>query len=152
VEAKCYENRPVDIRILRSVVGTIVDINQNCFSQPVGGTEVQVQRFNYHAAVFSSSSYTEIAQQYAAAHQVFLIDYRNVSLMEPVIDTLMGLDQQDFLEHSITRIRQSFRQYLRDENLAGIEGVLSRAGMQKVLEKLTPAVGAIRGSYYGMIE
>ncbi len=50
VEAKC-ETSPVGLATVRSVVGTLFDINQNFLARRVsGGREVRVQRFNYHAA------------------------------------------------------------------------------------------------------
>jgi hypothetical protein len=59
VEAKCEAKR-VRLSTVRSVVGTLFDINQNYFARPLlDGREVRMQRFNYHAAIFGANGYKD---------------------------------------------------------------------------------------------
>lgn len=93
VEAKC-EAHPVTLSTMRSVVGSVFDINQNYFADGISGRRgVQMQRFNYHAAVFAANGYSENAERYALAHQVFLIDYSHVPAMRPVINAFLELER-----------------------------------------------------------
>jgi Restriction endonuclease len=154
VEAKCYEERTVDIRTIRAIVGTLMDIGQNYFSEQIEGMEVQVQRFNYHAALFSTTGYSTEAQQYAAAHQVFLIEYTNIPTMVPVVRALFTLDEGDFTRDGATRlheIRQGFRDAASDLGLDDMVRGFTELGRAK-LRDLLPAVRTIAGSYFGMIE
>jgi hypothetical protein len=118
-----------------------------------------MQRFNYHAAIFAANGYSENAEQYALAHQVFLIDYSHVAAMRPVVDALLNLEIEDVQElaqrggkRNLTTIRQRFRMVLENEGIDAARNVFSERGIQKLNEQLIPAVRELRGSYYGMIE
>src|SRR5437868_4353956 len=95
VEAKC-ESKAVGVDIIRNLVGTLLDLNQNFITWESGGSNLSMQRFNYHGAVFAANGYSKRAEKYALAHQIFLIDYSNVSLLRPIIDTLISLNLGDF--------------------------------------------------------
>jgi len=159
VEAKC-EAKPLGLAVVRSVVGSVFDINQNYFAerQP-DGRELRMQRFNYHAAIFAANGYSVNSEQYALAHQVFLIDYSHVGAMRPVVDALISLEIEDFRElarqgekRNLTTIRQGFRALLDDEAIDAARDIFSEAGVQKLTDRLVPAIRELRGSYYGMIE
>lgn len=97
VEAKCYKRgHPVGIEIARNAVGVLKDISEEYSVHTVHGHQVRVPRWNYHAAIFSTSGYTSGAQRYALAHQVFLIQYERVALLRPVIDGLLSLKEEHF--------------------------------------------------------
>ena len=159
VEAKC-EASPLGLAVVRSVVGSVFDINQNYFAGRLpDGRELRMQRFNYHAAIFAANGYSANAEQYALAHQVFLIDYSHVGAMRPVVDGLLTLEVGDFRDmiqrggrRNLTTIRQAFRTVLEDEGVDGEPEVFSEQGIQKLDERLIPAIRELRGSYYGMIE
>jgi|ERR1700676_1930215 len=81
VEAKC-ENRGVGVGIVRSMVGTLLDLNQNFIrTHRAGENALFIQRFNYHAAIFAANGFSERAERYALAHQIFLIEYTNTALL-----------------------------------------------------------------------
>lgn len=159
VEAKCL-TIPVGLTVVRSVVGTLFDINQNFFAGPsAGGRELRVQRFNYHAAMFAANGYSENAEQFALAHQVFLIDYSHVAAMRPVVDALFALQLEDFGEvarrrgrRNVTEIRTGFRTLLGGSREDVPTRLFARQGIAKVRDLLLPAIRQLRGSYYGMIE
>lgn len=159
VEAKC-EAKPLRLAVVRSIVGGVFDINQNYFAErKPDGRELRMQRFNYHAAIFAANGYSANAEQYALAHQVFLIDYSHVGAMRPVVDALLNLQIEDFGEvarrggkRNLTTIRQGFRRVLEDEGIDVAGGIFSERGAQKLDDRLIPAIRELRGSYYGMIE
>jgi len=159
VEAKCYDGRPVDVRTVRAVVGTVMDISQNFFIERIQDFDVQMQRYNYAAAIFSVSDYTAAAQQFAAAHQIFLIDYKDVPAMRPVVDVLFALRPEDFgttdrwnIHVDVGEMRRSLRILLSGEldEVAPALG-LNGSGQMPVWANLIPVARAIQGSYYGMI-
>ena len=66
LEAKCYhERRKVGVDIVRNAVGVLKDISENYFTHSPfsDNEEIQFQRFNYHASIFSTSGYTSVAQK-----------------------------------------------------------------------------------------
>lgn len=155
LEAKCYEHSPVGLNVARGVAGLLLDVNQNYFTRRIASEDVHMTRFNYHGALFSTSGYTRQAQAYATAHQIFLIDYQGVPIIQPVIQSLFLLDADDFVNVrrlQISRLRMRFREFLAGREPDMLEGLLTDAGMQKVRDHLTPALDRIRGSYFGMVE
>lgn len=93
LEAKCYRNRKIGIEVVRNSVGVLKDISENYFTHKsiYGNDEIQIQRYNYNSAIFSTSGYTSVAQKYAIAHQVFLIDYRGIHAICSLIDSIMDI-------------------------------------------------------------
>jgi hypothetical protein len=159
VEAKC-ETNPIGLATVRSVVGTLFDINQNFLARRLAdGREVRIQRFNYHAAMFAVNGYSANAEQFAMAHQVFPIDYSHVAAMRPVVDALLALRIEDFREiaerrgkRNLTEIRTGFRALLETRPVRMPVGLFSERGVAKVRDQLQPGINQLSGSYYGMIE
>lgn len=80
VEAKCYvSNGPVGVGVPRNSVGVLKDISENYFTTTArSGDPLRGPRYNYTAAIFSTSGFTRPAVEYAVAHQVFLVQCDNV--------------------------------------------------------------------------
>lgn len=166
VEAKCNRKNRAGIEIVRNTVGVLKDISENFFTyQPSDGSEdqsVQVARYNYHAAIFSTTGYTRNAQRYALAHQIFLIQYNKIHLLEPVIDSLMALRLSHFQNDSksilkkMPEIREAIRQLLAEKENTGqnyrFEKVFTGSGLSFVKERLIGPVTLIKGSYFGMLQ
>lgn len=164
VEAKCYvRGRPVGIEVARNAVGVLKDISENYFTYTPFGpadTAVQVPRFNYHAAIFSTSGYTSGAQRFAIAHQIFLIQYERVPLLEPVVDGLLALQDlhlrgYDGNEAQISaRLRSELRRMLEEGGNAvqRAESALSAQGFEHVRENVVGPLLRIEGSYFGMLQ
>jgi hypothetical protein len=164
LEAKCYaRGRPVGIEVARNAVGVLKDVSENYFTYtPLGpaGTAVQVPRFNYHAAIFSTSGYTSSAQRFAIAHQIFLIQYERVPLLEPVVDGLLSLQDQHIRglggnEVEISaRLRSDVRQMLKDGQNAvqRADSALSPEGFEHVRVDVVEPLLRIEGSYFGMLQ
>jgi hypothetical protein len=164
VEAKCYSpNRPVGIEVTRNAVGVLRDISENYFtytSSASPGVDVQVPRFNYHSAIFSSSGYTSGAQRFAIAHQVFLIQYEKVALLKPIIEGLLALID-DHLEGPAgaeadvsSRLREDVRELIRDADKAvqRAGSALSIDGFHHVRLRIIRPLLKIKGSYFGMLQ
>jgi len=126
VEAKCNQKK-VSVPVIRNAVGVIKDISENYFTYDAGSNAegFKYRRYNYHAAVYSANGFTKVAQQYAIAHQVFLIDYFGVSAMSPVIEAIRQIELVDFSAEearSIGRLRHwlvaSLGTFTGDDELA----------------------------------
>lgn len=158
VEAKCYQqNRPVGIEVARNSVGVLKDISENYFTlSNRQDSEIQVPRFNYHAAIFSTSGFTSGALEYAIAHQVFLIQYENVPVIQPLIDALMEFDENcvtEFGKRAISEVRRRYRNALK--NRANDEDTLqylTQEGVDLIENSLIDTISEVRGSYFGMLQ
>jgi hypothetical protein len=166
VEAKCYSpSYPVGIQIVRNAVGVLKDISENYFTyQPLatGESPVVAPRFNYHSAVFSSSGYTTGAQKYAIAHQIFLIQYKRIRLLEPVIDGLRhlhpvhldsktnGQGDDDISQKLRIIVREMIR--LHGDVQWHPECGFTRAGMEHLRTNVIAPLLEVNGSYFGMLQ
>lgn len=157
VEAKCYQkHRPVGIEIVRNAVGVLKDISENYFSISRDGGDVQVPRFNYHSAIFSTSGYTSGAISYAIAHQVFLIQYERVPAIEPLVDAVMQFDENCVTglgSNSISEVRKRYRSAIRDQVYEmDMPRFISRRGIELINGTLVDSLARIQGSYFGMLQ
>lgn len=159
LEAKCYQHRNrVGIEVVRNAVGVLVDIAQNYFTLDAGDEdkETQVSRFNYHAAIFSTSGYTSGAGRYAIAHQVFLIGYDDVPLMKPVAEGILGLGHAESGlppvdgGPNLGDIRRGFRQLLTGDLNA--PNRLTEETQNYLGAKVILPLRQIGGSYFGMLQ
>ncbi len=167
VEAKCYSIRyPVQIEVVRNSLGVLRDITENYFTYFINtDEEVQIQRFNYHSAIFSTSGYTEGAQRYAIAHQIFLIQYQRIPLIRPIVDALLEINTEHFRnslrrgadvdfspEHSLMELRRNFRKMLRNDRDFNISYFFTENGISLITERILASTRRIQGSYYGMLQ
>lgn len=161
VEAKCYrKDRTVGIDIVRNSVGVLKDISENYFTHNLstGHDQIQIPRYNYHAAVFSTSGYTKNAQRYALAHQIFLIQYENIAVLKPIIDALLGLEEEHFRRRVIgartKELRNEFRNFLEvhGDVVDRDSLIFTEDGIDYVLENIVLPLINIRGSYFGVLQ
>jgi hypothetical protein len=159
IEAKCYDKaRKVDVRIVRAAIGTALDVNQS-YSRS-GASEIDIQQFSYHGAIFSTSGYSADAQRLAAAHQVFLIDYTAVPAMNPVVDALLALRAVDFngdarpdgnINVNLSDLRERFREALFQAERGDPRRWLQQQAGDQLVDLIARS-RAIAGSYYGMVQ
>jgi hypothetical protein len=158
VEAKCYQaSRPVGIEVARNSVGVLKDISENYFTMyNRGGVSSQAPRFNYHAAIFSTSGYTSGAIAYAVAHQIFLIQYENIQVIQPLIDAIMDFDEScitNYGKRAIFEVRKIYRAALHDRAYPlSTPGFVTEEGRELIESSIVEAVSNIRGSYFGMLQ
>lgn len=158
VEAKCYrENRPVGIEIVRNSIGVLKDISENYFTvQQRTGRHLQIPSFNYHSAIFSTSGYTVGAIEYALAHQVFLIQYNNVSVIHPLINAIMQFGPEcltNLGKQSIKEVREKYRNAIRNSYYhTDMRRYLTDEGIELIDNALVETLQQIQGSYFGMLQ
>lgn len=155
VEAKCYQSK-VGVGVVRNSVGVLKDINENHFS--ISGPrnrKIKSTRYNYLAAIFSSSGYSPRAIEYAIAHQIFLIEYQNIPLIEPIVNSLLDLDTEHLIGeglNNIKSIRRTYRSALQNENIdTTADQYFSSSGM-RLLRNIQHHIQRIGGSYFGMLQ
>ncbi|MBU4609717.1 hypothetical protein IMZ29_03875 [Achromobacter sp. GG226] len=162
VEAKCYAKRnPIGIEVPRNCVGVLKDISENYFSTVTrSGATLQSARYNYTAAIFSTSGYTKGAVEYAVAHQVFLIQYENIPTIQPLIDAIYEFgDDCISPRHSaaskdtIGKVRRYYRERLAGALLGNDDtaDVLTDRGKALLRGPATLYCRRIQGSYFGML-
>lgn len=158
IEAKCYEHKkPVGIEIARNSLGVLRDITENYFTyrSPHNNDEVQVQRFNYHSAIFSSSGFTKPAQNFAVAHQIFLIQYKRVPLIKKVVEGLLKFKEEHFRDFHLIRLnplRKEFRWFLSMSNNLNRSDLFTEDGLRFINTDILSPAHQIKGSYYGMLQ
>lgn len=158
VEAKCYQaHRSVGVEVARNAVGVLKDISENYFTVPsMRGSSLQVQRYNYHSAIFSTSGFTSGAVEYSIAHQVFLIQYENVPIIQPLIDAIMTFDDYCVTKVgklSMAEIRKLYREALRDRAYqTDTLQFITREGLNLIESSLVQSANRIQGSYFGMLQ
>ncbi|MCA9414398.1 MAG: hypothetical protein KC944_24510 [Candidatus Omnitrophica bacterium] len=161
VEAKCYDlKRPIGIDVVRNSVGVLKDISENYFSASTGtggARYVKAPRFNYVSAVFSTSGYTDNAQRFAVAHQIFLIQYLNNPLFEPIADGIREMAESDFKrgfldgDLATSRVRKYVRRKLENPH-ASIATPYTQKGARKFRRQVLQPLETIEGSYFGMLQ
>lgn len=157
VEAKCYNaRRPVGVEVPRNVIGVLKDISENYFTLRRRQSRFHAPRYNYAAAIFSTSGFTSGAIEYALAHQVFLIQYENVPAIQPLIDAIQSFDEDCLVttgREAISAARGVLRAWLNDLELdQEHQYALSQRGIQLLRGSVAVACRNIRGSYFGMLQ
>ncbi len=156
VEAKCYrQGKPVEIEVVRNSIGVLKDVSENYFSMLQDGTVVQGPRFNYVAAIFSTSGFTRGAVQYAVAHQIFLIQYTKIPAIAPLIEAIANFSQEHILELSkktISQARDCLRRALNGPGMEGEMKNLTPEGMRHIERAIRVTTERIQGSYFGMLQ
>lgn len=123
VEAKCYSvGRPVDLPIVRNAVGVLKDVSEYWVST---GVTTQRKRYHYQYALFSASTYTDKAEQYAFAQDIYLIPLAGSAYFQPVIESIRNITAMDFggrypqddIDVNLKSLRQGTRHVLKDREL-----------------------------------
>jgi hypothetical protein len=159
VEAKCYApHRPVGVEVPRNSVGVLKDISENYFTYGRRGNSFRGPRYNYSASVFSTSGYTQGAVEYAVAHQVFLIQYDNVPAIQPLVDSILDVNEACINmrgQQAIAAARAYYRRCLSANEVAENEDPppeITELGQALLRGPIAEACRAIRGSYFGMLQ
>jgi len=148
--------RPVGVEVLRNSVGILKDISENYFTTGIpGGIDFCSPRYNYTAAVFSPSGFTRPAMEYAIAHQVFLIQYKDVPTIQPLIDAIRRFNKRCIdgsNQKTISQVRTYYRQCLtRGCGSSDAPSELTWRGEQ-LLSDSVQEYQRIDGSYFGMLQ
>ncbi len=164
VEAKAYSlsspnKGKIGINVVRNAVGVLKDVNENYFAH-IGHDDddsYKLKRFNYAYAVFSLNGFTENAQRYALAHQIFLIQYHYSTLFGDVRYIFHEYDQSDnkslSLGDNLTAFRRRIRKYFATENDDGGGDYIHfyPEVIRRLLTELKKGLSTIQGSYFGLL-
>lgn len=86
VEGKFYaDRRTVGIDIIRNTIGVVKDVGE--FWTREDGAPGS-RRYHYQAAIFSASRFSQDAQDYAFAHDVYLLPLARSAFFRPVLATI----------------------------------------------------------------
>ena len=156
VEAKFYTTQKVGVNVVRNAVGVHKDISENYFSKHREQGSYSTVRFNYQSAIFSVSGYTKRAVDYAVAHQVFLIEYKKIPVIEPVIQAINDISAESLTQHGMSEmaeVRKTFRETLEDQYFSDEEA--QRCFTDEGINSVNTAIRALNrvgGSYFGMLQ
>jgi hypothetical protein len=85
VEAKCFSSADVDLQVVRNALGVFRDVCEY-WRAPRSPSSLASQRYHYHYAVFSATSFTQPAQRFAFAHDIHLLPLGRSTFFRPVIE------------------------------------------------------------------
>ena len=89
VEAKCFDSHQrVGLSIVRGALGTLKDVEEFWVSVPDGPPK---RRYHYQYSIFSATGYTENAQRYAFAQDIYLIPLAESRFFAPAITSLRNV-------------------------------------------------------------
>ena len=119
LEAKCL-NKSVGIPVVRNAVGVLKDVGEYWVSRYGNPAKA---RYHYQYALFSAEGYTEPAQRYAYAQDVYLIPLEKSKFIQPLLEEIKALTKDFFRAKSDRKIsidlgqfRRLVRENLRSEN------------------------------------
>jgi len=107
-EAKCYEDS-IELPLIRSFFGVVTDISENYFSRK--GEKNVKARFLDTGCFFAANSFTKPSQDFAWAHNIFLVSFSGIEqmkavvnnirnfLQEPEIKEMQSLNKEDLITH-----------------------------------------------------
>ncbi|EJL6392773.1 TPA: hypothetical protein ACMD0P_004546 [Vibrio parahaemolyticus] len=154
VEAKCYPSDPVGIGVVRNALGVQKDIEENYFTKHLEPSDTSSIRFNYQSAIFSSSSYTKPAMEYALAHQIFLIEYKSIPIIQPLIEAINSCELSHFTagqQVNLRRLREDFHDLINGTLQVDVAQTISIDGREHIRGAIN-GLQQIRGSYFGMLQ
>jgi hypothetical protein len=112
-EAKFW-NWPVDLPVVRNFVGVIKDISENYFVEDHQDIDKRMlsKRHTDCGAIFSVNGFTENAQRYAYAQNVFLVSYENNPIVDDFKQTVVDVAQ--FLKMSRKMDNKQFSKWFEE--------------------------------------
>lgn len=147
VEAKCYVDN-VQLDVIRNAVGVHKDLSE-AWATPLAGN----QRYHYQYAVFSASEFSNAAEAYAFAHDVYLFPLRRSGFFQPIIRAIWRARTRRLevrrrrAQISMTELRTRFRDAL-ESGTAGRRELNARLldmGADGVLDEVLDAASQLNG-------
>ena len=90
------------------------------------------------------------------AHQVFLIQYENVPVIQPLINSIMEFDEACITslgKSTISEVRKIYRNAIREQFAeVDIQQYITVRGLELINGGLVDSLSRIRGSYFGMLQ
>lgn len=154
VEAKFYTSEKVGLPIVRNAVGVHKDVQEQWVASDGFG---QIRnRYSYQYAIFSASGYTTVAEEYAYAQDVYLIQLASSLHFRPIIKAIGAIEQNDFQwapGQPVPLDLKSFRRELRSALLydGGFNMDLPERAMEKIWTLLKTVADHRNRSALGLI-
>lgn len=102
-EAKCYE-KTIGIHQIRSFFGVITDISENYFVKR-GATDSNT-RYSDTGCFFSANSFTLKSQNFAWAHNIFLVSFSGIRQMNAIIKNIRDFLKGPAIKESLKMSKQ----------------------------------------------
>jgi len=103
-EAKCYE-KTIGIHQIRSFFGVITDISENYFVKK-GATNTNT-RYLDTGCFFSANSFTLRSQNFAWAHNIFLVSFSGIMQMNTIIKNIRDFLKEPAIKESLKMGKQN---------------------------------------------
>lgn len=140
----------VGIEVIRNAVGVVKDLNENYFSD-VAQT-LKLKRYSYVYSVFSLYGFTENAQRYAVAHQIYLIQYHHNYLFNGIKEILSRLEGMVARQNEQLAIRETLRGFFGNSEEYRRGELRHIFGQEfELIRELLEEVQRIGGSYFGLL-
>lgn len=106
---KYYAKNRVELNHIRDFGGIMADISEINYSMKSEATNIS-DRYAYTGCFFSATSFTRMAQEYAWAHNIFMISLERIAVMQPILkkidefvsglseNTINNITKQELLE------------------------------------------------------
>ena len=119
LEAK-FHGEDVGIEVVRNAVGVLKDVNEFFIPE---NNKIFKPRYHYQYAIFTSSRFSKPAQEYAFAHDIYLIKLENNQYFSQIISAIANLDHNDFdgspnrkMRITLKDLRKNIRHSLKESN------------------------------------
>jgi hypothetical protein len=115
IEAK-FLGQKVGLGVIRNAAGVVKDVSE--YWVPVKSAKDQ-KRYHYMYGVFSKSDFSSYAQEYAFAHDIYLLPLEKNRFFKPIIDAIgeFGVPVGDDEQNAEPTKPQFIRNYLRSQLL-----------------------------------
>lgn len=158
VEAKCYaDSRPVGLPVLRNALGVLMDVSE-FFVPATGPKSVSRRRYHYQYALFSASNYTEPAERYAFAHDIYLIPLQGSAFIRPIVSQIrrvthhaFGAPTRNQIDLDLSAFRRSFRRAIRSSDYNNDARRFVRDDSRSLLSDLLDSCRTLDGAVLGML-
>ena len=118
-ETKCYKNS-IKLPHIRNFVGVMKDISENYIIGEHNNRNTP-DRYTDAGCFFGAGSFTIPAQEYAWAHNIFIVSFHEIPLLKPIVNKIKSFvnDKRNLLRNmSIDIVRKTFwERYSNDDNI-----------------------------------
>ncbi len=145
-EARCYEDS-IDLPLIRSFFGVITDISEN-YTVGEGRIRNTSDRFSDTGCFFSANSFTTGAQDFAWAHNIFLISFSGIDKMNLIIQNIRNftnsLTENEWIDLAKKKGKQKAELCKKYQSWKALQ---SKNSINRLEEYLSLLIGIIDGVY-----
>jgi hypothetical protein len=142
IEGK-YLSEKVGLPIVRNACSVHRDLSENWVVDPAVKDLPPSRRFHYLLSVFSATDFTQPAEHFAYAHDIYLVPLQRSAFLRPVLDRIGRVNAPEHGEPAITELRIRLRESL----LFGEDPT----GRPAYWSSIQDVIGEARNLQYGLI-